>query len=286
MLRFSYIIFQVNSGMNKQYSKKQIYEAIRYWENVLTQMNESKSKIIDALIKEFGNDIIKYRSCPFGLSQNYVQNIYDVLNSSMFTNKIKVPIKYVPEQMIVKKLNEHIIMSHIKIDKITTAKCYGVHSAAYKPIYENGRIVDVTIFDNIIMINSDTMISPPFMFSTACICHEMIHEYDALFDECHQMHIQLAINNETNNDEYLDFHNTTIFNNMMKYANDNGINVIKFPTKSDTFDSLCADAVFTFENVIDETELSNIQTVEKDGYLNIHDKKTGCGVFIDFIPAI
>lgn len=72
----------------------------------------------------------------------------------------------------------------------------------------------------------------------------------------------------------------------MKCANDNGINVIKFPTKNDTFDSLCADAVFTFKNMIDETELSNIQTFEKDGYLNIHDKKTGYGVFIDFIPVV
>ena len=53
--------------MKKQYTRKQIVEAIKYWQNILIQMNESKSKIIDALIEEFGEEIISKRHLPYGI---------------------------------------------------------------------------------------------------------------------------------------------------------------------------------------------------------------------------
>ena len=44
--------------MKKQYTKKQIVEVIKHWESILMRMDESKSPLLDACSKEFGEDVV------------------------------------------------------------------------------------------------------------------------------------------------------------------------------------------------------------------------------------
>ena len=44
--------------MKKFYTKRQITESIRFWENVLKRINESKSPLLDACVKQFGEDVV------------------------------------------------------------------------------------------------------------------------------------------------------------------------------------------------------------------------------------
>ena len=42
----------------KQYTKEQIFEAISYWTRQLKLMTESYNNCVDALINEFGHDLV------------------------------------------------------------------------------------------------------------------------------------------------------------------------------------------------------------------------------------
>ena len=44
--------------MKKSYTKQQIVEVIKYWQNVLKRMDESKSPLLDSCSKEFGEDVV------------------------------------------------------------------------------------------------------------------------------------------------------------------------------------------------------------------------------------
>lgn len=79
---------------------------------------------------------------------------------------------------VVKRLNENSKLSGDD-KKIQTAPCYGVHSAAVSDIYDEfGNVVDVKIFNDVILINSSFLKKSNFIFAVACVCHEMIHYYD------------------------------------------------------------------------------------------------------------
>lgn len=51
----------------QRYSKRHIIEAIRYWDNVLRQLDESKSLLIDALVDTFSPKVVFSRK-PFMLT--------------------------------------------------------------------------------------------------------------------------------------------------------------------------------------------------------------------------
>lgn len=74
--------------MKKQYTRKQIVEAIEYWQNVLSQMNESKSSLLNAFIKEFGEDIVFDKICNLDLTQPIAVKIFQILDKSFFNNKL------------------------------------------------------------------------------------------------------------------------------------------------------------------------------------------------------
>ena len=52
----------------KQYTKEQIVEAISYWTRQLKLMTESYNNCVDALITEFGKDIVLMRHFRYKLT--------------------------------------------------------------------------------------------------------------------------------------------------------------------------------------------------------------------------
>ena len=53
-----------------KYTKRQIQEAIRHWEKVLVQMNESKNKLLDICSSKFDEDVIFSKEKKFKLTHN------------------------------------------------------------------------------------------------------------------------------------------------------------------------------------------------------------------------
>ena len=45
--------------MKTQYTRHQIIESIKHWKNVLKELDESKSPLLDAFAEKFGEDEIK-----------------------------------------------------------------------------------------------------------------------------------------------------------------------------------------------------------------------------------
>ena len=80
--------------MKKQYTKQQIVEAIKYWNSVLKRMDESVyNNVIDALIAEFGKDVVLSKEFNYTLTQQDLKKIFSILNKYLFDNKIKfIPV--------------------------------------------------------------------------------------------------------------------------------------------------------------------------------------------------
>ena len=79
--------------MKNRYSKKQIQEAINYWQNILVQMNESKSKLLDICSSKFTEDVVfTDKEYKFALNNENIQNLFEILNSFLFKGMLsKVP---------------------------------------------------------------------------------------------------------------------------------------------------------------------------------------------------
>ena len=92
----------------KQYTKEQISEAISYWTCQLKLMTESYNNCVDALINEFGHDLVVSNEKTYNLSKEDLARMYDVLNFTLFDNSLKsIRLEYWPEDLIVDKLNEN-----------------------------------------------------------------------------------------------------------------------------------------------------------------------------------
>ena len=72
--------------MEKRYSRKQIIEAIEHWQDVLKKMDKSKSPLLDACAKKFGEDVVfgndNYKTIlP---SMKIIEDIYGIANKVLF----------------------------------------------------------------------------------------------------------------------------------------------------------------------------------------------------------
>lgn len=145
-------------------------------------MNESYNAVIDALVNEFGHDLVFSRLSTYKLTDEDLHKIFNILNMHLFENKLNhVRVEYWPESRVVKTLNDYAMRSDAFEKQLDNAPCYGVHTAVCKDIKNsNGDIIDVKIYDDIIMMNSDYLQECVFIFAVASICHEMAHAYDRL----------------------------------------------------------------------------------------------------------
>ena len=167
--------------MKKQYTKHQIIEAIKHWESVLKRMDESiYNGVIDALVNEFGKDVVLSKEFNYTLTQRDLKKIFSILNKHLFNNEIKfLPVVLWPMSKLVDKLNYHAKMSGDENEEIKNIKCIGVHSAICAPIVDdNNKLVDIRFRDDYLIIDESKVQNCIFIFVVASICHEMIHKYD------------------------------------------------------------------------------------------------------------
>ena len=76
--------------MNHHCTKHQIIEAIKYWESVLKRMDESKSYLLDAYSKEFGEDVVfNSNKMLFSLNESNILKLFSILDSFIFESKLK-----------------------------------------------------------------------------------------------------------------------------------------------------------------------------------------------------
>ena len=76
--------------MKTQYTKRQIVESIKYWENVLKTLNESKSVLLDAFAKKFGEDIVFGHNGHerINASLEMIKSIYSISNDIVFNSTL------------------------------------------------------------------------------------------------------------------------------------------------------------------------------------------------------
>ena len=217
-------------------------------------MDESVyNNVIDALVDEFGKDVVLSKEFNYTLTQQDLKKIFNILNKHLFGNKIKfLPVVFWPVSKLVDKLNYHAKMSGDENEEIKNIKCIGVHSTICVPIVnDKNELVDIKFRDDYLIINSSKVKNVIFIFAVAAICHEMIHTYDYQYsNEAHD----LALEWEKNHKQRPDFHNTKIFKNKMKEANDNGINVVPQLSSDESHVVDNIKARFVLKNTINEDE--------------------------------
>ena len=73
----------------KLYTKKEIQEAISFWTKIL----ENKSPLIDALVEDFGYDVVFGRKKIIP-TLNIIKTIYSIVNTYLFDNAlVQCPIR-------------------------------------------------------------------------------------------------------------------------------------------------------------------------------------------------
>ena len=211
--------------MKKRYTKHQILEAIKFWENVLKRIDESKSLLLNILFKTFKtNDLLK----PFNgvIDDMLIIKCFNILNEYFFSSKLKnIPLKYLSDNEARKFLIERE-MKNNDIPKIF----FGAHSVLYDNDINTLKWTDeLMLHDDVILLNSNHIDGKSISFLIACLCHEMIHYYDWLFGEYCDF-TKYAMMTGIKKDK----HNTMTFETMKNEANEIGIKVIQeIPTNKD-----------------------------------------------------
>ena len=267
--------------MKKQYTKKQIVEAIKHWTKQLHLMNESYNIVIDTLINDFGYDLVTSKEFNYTLTQKDLKKIFNILNQHLFGNKIKfLPVVLWPMEKLVNKLNYHSKMSGDSNELIKQMKCLGVHSAISIDIRNSdNELIDIKFRDDYLIINSSEVHDDIFIFDVAIICHEMIHFYDYQYsNETHDM----VLNWEKYRKTKPMFHKTRIFIDKMQEANENGINVVSELSSDKTYKTDNINARYTLKQAIGENENPDVEILQSEHDLFIHNKKTGYGFFCHF----
>lgn len=139
-------------------------------------------------------------------------------------------------------------------------------------------VIDAKFIKPVIMMNIDKLKTCIFIFAVACICHEMIHYYDALSDE----HLQKYIK-QCNTDEEFDPHKDIVFQQKMQEANAQGLDVVERYGSLDSYRSINNKARFKLYQLTGEDEENSDMMHHFDGHmLNVLNKKTGIGFFAMF----
>lgn len=211
-----------------RYSRKQILEAIKYWENVLVQMNESKSPLLTKFENIFGIDAVYQKKLTIDINLKNILCIFNILNVDIFNGNLKL----INNKLDLYCGDETQLLSILK-SQFKVASNYTISDklALFHPLLQwlynkqTKKPVLVSI-KNGIFINTDcgSKATLPYLIST--ICHEMIHCYDCLYGHLLQM-TQYCILHGCVEDEISDeSHFTPIFKEKSKMMKDkNGITI-------------------------------------------------------------
>lgn len=261
----------------QQYTRQQIENSISYWTKKLHIMNETKSRLIDALIDEFGHAVVLQTEFQYMLNEEDLSKIFKILNMHLFNNRLDaIKLVYWHEDKIIDKLNQYEVESNGN-DFVYEVPAYGVFSAIAKVSKDNDEVTDANFFKPIIMMNVDRLKKCIFIFAIACICHEMIHYYDNMSDEYLQRYISFR-----NTKAKFDSHNDKAFQEKMKEANSHGIDVVERYGTLDTFNSINNRARMKLFNTIGEDECNGVEHSFDGHTLDVYNEKTGIGCIIMF----
>lgn len=266
---------------NKQYTRKQIQEAIAYWTKQLHLIDEAHNALIDALEKEFGHDIVFTWVQDYTLSQEDYEKIFGILNTYLFNGQLKpIGIFWWPEDKIVERLNYNAIASGEHNKLRTSAPCYGVFSGVCKDVLDNnGDIIDIDISNEAILMNKSKLTQCAFIFAVACICHEMIHYYDRFTKEFYNKQLE-----NSRSGKVFDSHKDKAFQEKMKEANANGIHVVEDFGQVNTYNNINRASRYKLYSVVGESEKYRYEDDDVinsfDGHTwHVKNKKTGIGSF-------
>lgn len=263
--------------MKNRYTKKQIVEAIAYWTQQLKLMTESHKKCVDALVSEFGRKLVYSKKYDYNLTKTDLKKIYNILNYTLFSNALgQIQLEYWPERLVVNKLNENALKSGVIGKQKKRAPCYGAYSAVCRDVLDKrGKIVDISISDDVIMLNKTYLKDCIFIFAVASICHEMIHFYDRFTDEFHNNQLKASQTGIG-----FDSHKDILFQHMMEQANKNGINVVE--TLANTpFELANSSARYALKNVLGEEDGSDTHVNAGYGRITIRAKGSHSFVFME-----
>ena len=197
--------------MKKQYTKKQIVEAIKHWESVLKRMDESKSPLLDACSKEFGEDVVfDSNKMLFVLNESNISKLFSILDSFIFASKLKTLDNLKIFVGNPSTLNS-TILEYSNGNPIDLSKYFALYKPdQYNFILPNGE-KRFNIKKNGIFINTETNKCSTFAYAASNICHEMIHVYDMYFGKLYN-YVIWAINNGAPV-EVIDYnsHKTSVF---------------------------------------------------------------------------
>lgn len=250
-----------------------------HWENVLVQMNESKSQILDVFASEFGNDIV-FGNAPFNPNDLDIKTIFGILNEYLFEPRLQyIPVKYLEYQSIcndVRTIFNKYKQADDKDYELPPKTIYGMHFAIVLNVEFSYSEPLIFADEEIIYLNKSILNGKSFSLHVSSLCHEMIHYYDRLYGEYQNRYKVYFITGE---DPKL--HDSPTFNQKMNDANNNYIKVVKNIPSGQTVDTSNTDAVTLAIAALEESETKkpctlssntpNVQLVGNRRYIVIQD---------------
>ena len=235
----------------KLYSKKQVQEAIEFWTKIL----ENESLLVDALVEDFGYDVVFGRKKILPTLKN-IETIYDIVNTYMFSNALaKCPIEidkyhYCKDNDAAMGYNCFMYQDSEDADTYVLLKQLGkdAEGNVYHP--------------PAIYVNDETFDEPISIIGLASIvAHEMIHQYiNEIGNGC-----KMTYDNDKNNIPY-DVHDNDEFNKWKEIANSKlGLHVTTEGSKS-TYDSAAIDALKKFAESSYKINEHDNQSIRKVTY--------------------
>lgn len=160
-----------------KYSRQQIQEAIKHWENVLIQMSESKSKLLDICISKFNEDVIFSKEQKFELTSENIEILFKIFDEYFFNMRLS-------SEKDLKLFSGNKTDLETTISQYTQDKLdFDNFIALYQPLQcwqrnlQNNK-VRLVIPKDAIFINTQSHRFSSFSYIAQALFHEMIHAYD------------------------------------------------------------------------------------------------------------
>ena len=232
---------KVNKFMKAKYTKKQIREAINYWQKQLNQMI-CEENILRQLSYKYGNTLVMSKHSNFVITNELAYELFDIMNESIFNKKLD-------KCEIFCGTYDEIINKQKSRNSLTPSNSF---YAMFDTIIDDKHIKTINdkilYLSNIIILNTTKLTKSNFLFVCSSLCHEMIHYYDQMYGEkpiCDKHHILYNVN--------IDMHTTPTFITMKRKANDMGLTIIN------------RDDELSFSDLNTEAYINMINSIVNDG---------------------
>lgn len=153
------------TNRQKTYTRKQIKEAISFWTRVL----ENTSPVIDDLVGMFGYEAI-FGGKKMRISVEIVNDIYDILNKNVFSNKLKKCPVAIDRNM--QHIDKNVIMAYYYI--AYTDSCE--KPTKYFLLTQKGQDGAGNVFNPPTIYINPAVIYMPVISIASIVAHEMIHQ--------------------------------------------------------------------------------------------------------------